>query len=291
MSEVEKKFENWVKNKGYEYLKKGWPDYAIYDKKEVVFVEVKKPHEPLKPHQMKMHMLLKNKLGIKVKIATPTKNGFELKESGFMGFDQEDLKIVEGLLNYKVLRDKLESLRGILESWADKHNMAKRKVRIVLGRVWMAFALNRDKKAYNQPNFYISFSNRLTGKLHIEAGLHFRNIKAVDNFSDKVIETIMDHKDKFLSLIAANRELAELELFLGSGRAYKKVEDFMLSKLTEDKVANLQDSYRKHKDVRVIFMKMYEPQEIIALGDKFSEQVARNFESLYAIFNFLDVKP
>ena len=291
MSEVEKKFENWVKNKGYEYLKKGWPDYAIYDKKEVVFVEVKKPHEPLKPHQMKMHMLLKNKLGIKVKIATPTKNGFTLKESGFMGFDKEDLKIVEGLLNYKILRDKLESLRGILESWAEKHNLNKKDVRIGLGRVWMALALNRDKKAYNQPNFYISFSDRLTGKLHIEVGLHFRNIRAVDNFSDRVIEIIMGRKEEFISLLATNRELAELELFLASGRAYKKVEGFMLSELTEEKLAKLQNTYRKHKDVRVIFMKMYEPQEIITLGDKFSKQVARNFESLYSIFDFLDVKP
>jgi len=291
MSAVEKKFEKWVKNKGYEYLKKGWPDYAIYDKKEVVFVEVKKPHEPLKPHQMRMHMLLKNKIGIKVKIATPTKNGFALKESGFMGFDQEDLKIVEGLLNYKVLRDKLESLRGILESWAEKRNLAKRHVRIGLGRVWMAFALDSKKKVYNQPNFYISFSDRLTGRLHVEVGLHFRNIKAVNNFSDKVIETIMSHKEEFISLLTTNRELAKFELFLASGRAYKKVEGFMLSELTEEKLAKLQDTYRKHKDVRVIFMKMYGPQEIIALGDKFSEQVARNFESLYAIFNFLDVKP
>ena len=289
MSEVEKKFENWIKNKGYEYLKKGWPDYAIYDKKEVVFVEVKKPHEPLKPHQMKMHMLLKNKLGIKVKIATPTKNGFALKESGFMGFDQEDLKIVKGLLNYKILQDKLESLRGILESWADNRNLAKRDVRIGLGRVWMAFALNREEKAYNQPNFYISFSDRLTGKLHIEVGLHFRNIKAVDNFSDKVIETIMSRKEEFLSSLLAKKELAELELFLASGRAYKKVEAVMLSELSEEKLLTLRETYRKNKDVRVIFMKMYEPQQILVLGDQFSEEIKNNFENLFGIFSFLRV--
>lgn len=291
MSEVEKEFEKWVKDRGYEYLKKGWPDYVLYNKEEVVFVEVKNPHEAPKPHQMKMHILLKNRLGIKVEIATPMKNGFRLEESGFIGFDQEDLKTIEALLNYKTLQDKLESLRGILESWADKHGLYGKKVRIAPGRVWMAFALDRDKKAYNQPNFYISFSHRLTGKLHIEVGLHFRNIRTVGDFSNRVIERIIGHKKEFMSLIAANKELTELGLYLARGKDYIKVKSIRLSELDEGKLSGLRDIFRRHRDVRVIFMSMYEPEEIIAAGDRFSEDVARTFENLYRIFDFLEVNP
>ena len=291
MSEVEKKFERWIKNKGFEYLKKGWPDYLVYGKGEVLFVEVKNPYEPPRFHQMKMHKILKD-LGLRVKIATPKEDGFELRESGFTGLDEEDLKLVKGIISdYKKVQDKLRNLGIILEEWAAKHNLLRPPPTFRLRGIWMSFILDKNKKPYEQPNFYISFSDRLTGKLHAEVGLHFRNIEGVDNFSDRVIETIMGRKEEFMSLLATNRELSELELFLASRSAYKKVEGFMLSELTQEKLANLQDTYRKHKDVRVIFMKMYEPQEIIALGDKFSEQVARNFESLYAIFNFLDVKP
>jgi len=239
---------------------------------------------------MKMHKLLKDK-GLEVKVATPKNDDFELKESGFIGLNPEDLKIIEGVLKYKRLQDKLQSLKSILEDWADKHDLAKKVVTIRLGAVWMAFAQDNAKKVYNQPNLYISFSDRLTGKLHVEVGLHFRNVKGADEFSKKAIEQMCNRKTDLISLVRSQSELGDLELFLASGRLYRKVQNIKLSELQEEHLEKFREAYDKNKDVRVMFIKIYEPQQIIALGDKFSEEVAHNFASLYDIFNFLDVKP
>jgi len=288
MNTLEKKFEEWVKSQGLDFLKKGWPDYLVYGKNGIKFIEVKNPHEQLKPHQMRMHRFFKE-LGLEVKIAFPTNNGFELKESGFVEFDQEDVKIAEGLLNYRRLQDKLRGLGSILEAWAEKHKLAQPKINVKLGRIWMAIARDETKKPYNKPNFYISFSDRLTGSLHVEAGLHFRNVEKVDNFSEKVIETLYNHKKAFTNLIKTNDELKDLVLFLAKGRMYKRVEKFKLFELNEKSIQKLKEIYKRNKDVRLIFAKIYKPEEVIALKDKFSDKIMQTFDSLYKIFDFLKV--
>jgi len=286
MSTLEKRFEKWMKSQGLEYLRKGWPDYAVYGKNEIKFVEVKKPHEQLKPHQMRMHRIL-HRLGMEVKIAIPSNNGFELKESSFVEFDKEDFEIVERLLNYKRFRDKLLSLGIILESWAEKHNLAKPKTNLRLGNAWIAIVKEETKKPYNQPNFYVSFSDRITGSLHVEVGLHFRDVNKTSKYSENTIERLRYRKKDFLNLIQASDELNHLELFLAEGTTYRKLESLKLSNLKEQDIEGLTETYQRHKDVRVIFAKVYTPEEVTALEGKFSEKITQVFESLHRISDFL----
>ncbi|MHA1677008.1 MAG: hypothetical protein ACTSU6_07510 [Candidatus Njordarchaeales archaeon] len=41
MSILEAKFEKCIKSQGLDYLKKGWPDYAVYGKNGIKILEVK----------------------------------------------------------------------------------------------------------------------------------------------------------------------------------------------------------------------------------------------------------
>jgi len=42
-SEIETKFRKEAEERGYSIISKGWPDYLIFNEKEIIFVECKRP--------------------------------------------------------------------------------------------------------------------------------------------------------------------------------------------------------------------------------------------------------
>ena len=63
--------EYWY-NKGYSAIKNGWPDFIIYNDKELIFIEVKRDcnDKGLSYRQQNMAKLLK-RVGIEVKVMRP----------------------------------------------------------------------------------------------------------------------------------------------------------------------------------------------------------------------------